>query len=708
MLADKRYAVWSQENLNLRGMNFSESRILKETSARKARSKYTPGKIRLGVAKNITSNAQAKEYIVLPPEEDAEGIYYEVIGPGVEYTQGGNTFYSCKELSLNCQSDLPATNHKCDKNKCVWGTLRPTEDEIYYFQSSQDSTLNYYTNNKLRPSAYSYGIDISKPILAGQHIEDVKNYVLLHVYEHKCGKNAACINSLFSTKDLSPAYKTINLFLDGLQDAAWKEYLLVGIDELLAQDITSYEFVLLALRFIFAHRGFLLLHSNRKYKKSKVSYDIDYPRPVYYRLPAGYTRGDSYSQDDILYINNLEQRFSIPLKDLDFGALVIDSTGKKGYRYEPRRLLSPVTRLNYGLNPIDTTIEFSPKDPHSWKLLDIAEIPGAVNPTKWLMGGIDFFLSQTHMKMERFFTDFVDPNTCFAMALDWNYQFYGWTPRLWNTEWDTETKRSLLKNSLGWFNKEIFKSNLLVESHNNRAYTYKGTVMGEFPFNVYENFWKDETTDAYYWGDILPQVRTLDATTGIVTQEPQEALEINKQYWDGLFPSKGNLLCLLFLLSVFRIEDTDFSSNIEAYDPGAVPLVSPHGNDPLRIIPNSEQQNVNVDHLQKISLNITRSLHRPIKPIILSPVQTGNMEDYASLNNPLLAGISRINYESTRVILPIAYKDKNNFNLREKLDYIIKSWMPLTTEITIQHPYPAAEYARADDYFFEYVRPAIY
>jgi len=580
--------------------------------------------------------------------------------------------------------------------------LRPTPDDIFYFESSQDSSFNYYTENKLRPNAFSYGIEISKPILQDQHIEDVKNYVLLQVYENKCGQNAACINSMLGTKDLSPAYATVGLFLDSLQDPAWKDYLLVGINEMADEDITSYEFILFALRFIFAHKGHVLLHFNRKYHKSRVSYDTNYPRPVYYRLPAGYTRGDNYAQDDILYISNLEQRLSIPLEELAFGTLVIGSDGKTGYRFEPRRLLSPVTRLRYGLNPADPTIEYSPKDPFSWKLLDKSEIPGAANPTKWLLGGIDFFLSQTHMKMERFFTDFVDPNTCFAMALDWNYQFYGWTPRLWNTEWDTETKRSLLKNALGWFNKEIFKDILVTENSTKRMLSYKGNVLREFPFNIYGDFWKDTTEETYFWGDILPHVRTVDEQTGLVEQTPQESLEIPKESWDGLFPSKGNLLCLLFLFSVFRIEDTDFSSNIAAYDPETVPPVPDYGNDPGRIITAAEQLVSAEDNLQKISLNITRGLNRPLKPVILSPLQVGNQEDSPYLNNPLVAGISRINYESTKVVLPIAYKDKNNFDLKEKLDYVIRSWMPLTTEITIQHPYPAAEYARADDYFFEY------
>jgi hypothetical protein len=204
---------------------------------------------------------------------------------------------------------------------------------------------------------------------------------------------------------------------------------------------------------------------------------------------------------------------------------------------------------------------YSPKDRASWKLLSEDRIP-APPIAKWMLAGVDEFLREKKHDIESFYYSYLDPTECSVKNLDWLAQHVGLTEPFWNVGWDQKYKRTLIKNALGWFEEALTQDVGGVEYE-----TTKGEVLLEYPFT--EDLWRE--TFAAPTGEVdfsevdlskIPKVLydTYNSTVrneSYVTKNDgnrSNSFTVYKNDWKGLIESKGSVMSLLFLFSLFKVK----------------------------------------------------------------------------------------------------------------------------------------------------------
>ena len=287
-------------------------------------------------------------------------------------------------------------------------------------------------------------------------------------------------------------------------------------------------------------------------------------RPTYLRLP-GASLSYRPVEDETLVVGAEEDRFNIPISSLDIGTIVVLSDRSKAFQFIPRSIYDRNLRVTYGMSPLysSRTKEelYSAKDLESWKVLTEDRIP-APPVAKWMLAGVDEFLREKKHDIEAFYYSYLDPTECSVKNLDWLAQHVGLTEPFWNTEWDQKYKRALIKNALGWFNEN------LEEQVGDRSYkTEKGEILSEYPFT--ENEWRDtigveETAVDFSQIDLSKISKILyDSYSKTVSNENYflknngeraDSFTIFKNDWKGLIESKGTILSLLFLFSLFKVK----------------------------------------------------------------------------------------------------------------------------------------------------------
>lgn len=209
-------------------------------------------------------------------------------------------------------------------------------------------------------------------------------------------------------------------------------------------------------------------------------------RPIYSRLPSSnFGYNISSLEEEIIFVDNLDERFN--LQNPGLGQLVVLKDRSEGYKYTPRLISSYEDRIRYGLprnitDKYDLTQIYSPKDPNSWTKLTDEELP-PLPVTEWLTSGADSLLIESKEKIDRFFNEYLNPDTCFSESLDWLAQHVGLNDSIYRTDYSDSLKRVLIKNALGWSDSalsfDVRFPNGEVKSYN----TPKGEVLNSIPFN---------------------------------------------------------------------------------------------------------------------------------------------------------------------------------------------------------------------------------
>ena len=287
-------------------------------------------------------------------------------------------------------------------------------------------------------------------------------------------------------------------------------------------------------------------------------------RPTYLRLP-GASLSYRPVEDETLVVGVEEDRFNIPISSLDIGTIVVLSDRSKAFQFIPRSIYDRNLRVTYGMSPLysSRTKEelYSAKDRESWKVLSDDRIP-APPVAKWMLAGVDEFLREKKHDIEAFYYSYLDPTECSVKNLDWLAQHVGLTEPFWNTEWDQKYKRSLIKNALGWFNEA------LEDEVGGRSYkTGKGEVLDEYPFT--NDLWRSEesvqSTDVDFSQIDISKISKIlyDGYNQTVNNENYflknngervDRFSVYKNDWKGLIESKGNIMSLLFLFSLFNVK----------------------------------------------------------------------------------------------------------------------------------------------------------
>lgn len=410
-------------------------------------------------------------------------------------------------------------------------------------------------------------------------------------------------------------------------------------------------------------------------------------RPTYLRLP-GASLSYRPAEDETLVVANPRDRLSLPISSLDIGTIVVLSDRSEAYQFLPRSIFDSDERKKLGMSPVysSRTKEelYSPKDVKSWALLPKDRVPQPA-VAKWLLSGVDEFLREKKYESEDFYFSYLDPSECSVQNLDWLAQHVGLTEPFWNTEWEAKYKRTLIKNALGWF-----EESLTQEVGGKQYKTIKGEVLDQYPFT--ESAWRNEEELSGNEVNVeqvdlskISQI-VLDELTGELSDEEYSlknsldkapSFSIYKGDWKGLMESKGTIVSLVFLFTVFKVK---------AHSAKELELV----NGVFKV---------------RSGLRAQENLAPVLLPTKYTFTQVGTEEDKTidAYENQLIAGVTSIpdNFEANNLFfrMPFYYnRDGKTWNL---VELAAKYWVSGSLNPRVQHAYLAADLWQQGDAFFE-------
>lgn len=288
-------------------------------------------------------------------------------------------------------------------------------------------------------------------------------------------------------------------------------------------------------------------------------------------------------------------------------------------------------------------------------------------PAKWLTSGADDLLSSSKHTLDNFYQTYLDPETCYPPNLDWIAQHLGFVGGLWNLEWPNSTKRLLLQNA---HVNAVSGSMWTLDPEQD---TLRGIDMGRIEGVEVDAGTGAVTTSYRYSG------RVYDPDTDLTTVEVVNGLVADVSRWQGVLPSRGSLLTLLFMFWALGIKS--HSPEELRYEPGTGTFVVRSG---LR----------------------DRELNAPVNvPYMVDVLRVGTNTDgeVGNYPNQLIADIGTCQDElsaNTTVIRMPFYYNRNGRSWDAALS-VMSNFAPSTSINRVQYAYAAADLLVAEDVFFE-------
>jgi len=315
-------------------------------------------------------------------------------------------------------------------------------------------------------------------------------------------------------------------------------------------------------------------------------------------------------------------------------------------------------------------------------------------PAQWLTSGVDEFLSEKKKAIDSFYYDYLDPDTCSPATLDWLAQHVGLVGNLWDTAWEEGIKRGMIKNTFGWWDRE---SSIVIPAIG-EVLTPKGETLSQAPFG--SEIWTEDPEEdnslkvsfsetesiivneqsQSIVGEQRYKEKTYDQLTNLLSLASSGSIKFYKELWNGLIESKGSLLVVVFLSSLF---------NLKAHSPHELEIV---------------------DYDRKIfkpknGLRNAEFLAPTLLPYKYEVLQVGDQND-AKINNyanQLIASVSRASSieESRNVFFRVPYYYNRDGRSWDKVSYIAKNWLPSNLNVRVQYAYLSADLWAVGDGFFE-------
>lgn len=343
------------------------------------------------------------------------------------------------------------------------------------------------------------------------------------------------------------------------------------------------------------------------------------------------------------------------------------------------------------------------------------------SPAQWLTSGADDFLSKKKDQISSFYQDYLDPETCSPLVLDWLAQHVGLVGDLWDERWERKIKVALMKNAFGWFDRE--KTTTVPGI--GEVKTPKGEVLSQFPFTTSSLWTSDQASDN--------STKIALNETGIYAYDPINSVISNtysfiqksfveesystrlvltndiKVYdgkWNGLMEAKGSLLAFAFLSSVFDLK----SHTANELDVVNISLKTKQEGDTM------VQYFSNVVVKPKNGLRNAEVTAPPLWPYKSDILQVGNetVDSQGSVTsgndlkvgnfvNQIVAGISRVTTEedSKNVFLRVPYYYNRDGKSWDRVNYIAKNWLPDNLNKRVQYAHLSADLWAVGDGFFE-------
>lgn len=311
-------------------------------------------------------------------------------------------------------------------------------------------------------------------------------------------------------------------------------------------------------------------------------------------------------------------------------------------------------------------------------------------PAQWLTSGVDEFLSSKKDSVARFYAEYLDPDTCNPALLDWLAQHVGLFGELWNPLWSNDIKRALIRNSFGWWDRELTTELPSL----GEILTPKGEALEQFPFTQSEwvtsspnllSLKLDEVEEINVTsGSVVPgprlKTKSYSSATQKVSLVPVSNVRVDKSQWNGMVEAKGSLLGSVFLCSAFGLKG--------------------HSSEELSLV--DQERGIFKVRSGLRSAEVSAPLLVPYKQDVL---QVGGTID-ASVNNyanQLIAGVSRVvtKDDSRNVFFRVPYYYNRDGKSWDRVSYIAKNWMPSNLNVRVQYAHLAAGLWAVGDAFFE-------
>ncbi len=302
-------------------------------------------------------------------------------------------------------------------------------------------------------------------------------------------------------------------------------------------------------------------------------------------------------------------------------------------------------------------------------------ISGAYNneaedtPAKWLTSGADTELSLSKSLLDSFYRDYLDPDTCYPLNLDWLAQHFGFTTNLWDFSWPARVKRLMLSNA--HINSIDISDTLWTDDSD--LDTFRGVDFSKIE-RVLVDTGTNEVTTAYRYSS-----KVYDTDTNLTAIDTTSDLQIDVSQWQGILPSRGSLLTLLFIFWVFGIK-----------------------------APSAEELSYNSSEGTFMVRSGLRSaeINAPVNtPYIVDTLKVGSDVDAEIGNYPnqLIADISTCQDKTSAntVVIRMPFYYNRNGRSWDAASNIVENYVPTTSIKRLQYSYAAADLLAADDIFFE-------
>lgn len=286
-------------------------------------------------------------------------------------------------------------------------------------------------------------------------------------------------------------------------------------------------------------------------------------------------------------------------------------------------------------------------------------------PAKWLTAGADDLLSGTKYSLDNFYRTYLDPETCYPLNLDWIAQHLGFVGGLWNLEWPNTTKRLLLRNA------HVNSVSGSMWTRDPGQDTLRRIDTGRIE--------RVEVTGSLVTTAYRYSSREYDPDTELTGVVTFNNLVADVSLWQGILPSRGSLLTLLFMF---------WALNIKAHSPEELRYETGTGTFAVR----SGLRN--------------RELNAPVNvPYMVDVLRVGTDTDAGVSNYPnqLIADIGTCQDElsaNTTVIRMPFYYNRNGRTWDAAVS-VMSNYAPSTSVNRIQYAYAVADLLVADDVFFE-------
>lgn len=602
---------------------------------------------------------------------------YEVFAHG--HPLGGNgvreQFESCTKSGLIC-SEGQGTNSLCNPGKCVVGYLRKINERKWKYTSH-----NRYAHGDDQSVPVSYFVPADKVIRLKTILRgNVKTLTEDDSSIVNVGVNKPA--SISSTIHLPPKFYFSDDFLDSnivQEDGRLKNVLrptnsnvgLIDRKENFVKDIVLTTYTGSSENFISSK---LQTPPSEEVKSTLLKKFESIGSPWMERCEGIIGSSFTIQSTNLDYIVNVYDRikelFSCVIQSLP------SSFSKPKITYNKDTVARPVYSRLPGL------LEGYRSDPA------FSEVE---TPAQWLTSGVDEFLSKSKDSIASFYSEYLDPESCNPATLDWLAQHLGLFGDLWNEDWSTEIKRTLIRNAFGWWDVE----SELSYPQGQKVKTPKGEALEKYPFTRPE--WVSSTTQSNLLSLKLDELETLRlSNTGKLTSFDKfkakvfsssnnsvllsavNSPKINKNLWNGLIEAKGSLLSTEFLCSTLGVKSH---------------------------LP-TELAFRGVNNLGPRSGLREEEFDAPIQvPYKYDMLQVGSETDasYGNFTNQLIAGVSRASTleESRNVFFRMPFYYNRDGRSWDKMTYIAKNWMPSNLNIKIQYAYLSADLWRVGDAFFQ-------